>query len=252
MPWFVADLLSSYADCTYAQTVDMKELVRALQQGGYVLVFRHGATSRDQADTDPLNYDNVAQQRLPSEQGRTVARQVSGAFEMLLIPLGKVYTSKFNRAVETGRRLSSGEVMPSVDITEGGAVGLIATGFVWLVHQCASVRAGSAADASAPTTDTSVEINALKADVEHRKAMVPDQAHAMKDVAYHFANLWVAAQAEVHTNIREQSSEEFPTSSQHALESCYSCHVAAGKPFLRLQIPQRPEAAIIRFAPEPL
>jgi hypothetical protein len=29
--------------------------LRALRQGGHVVVFRHGATHADQADTDPLN-----------------------------------------------------------------------------------------------------------------------------------------------------------------------------------------------------
>ena len=31
----------------------------------------------------------------------------------------------------------------------------------------------------------------------------------------------------------------------------YACHVAAGKPFLRLQIPQQPEVPIMRFDPAP-
>jgi hypothetical protein len=39
------------------------EWVNAVRQGGYVIVFRHGATHQDQADTDPLNPKNVAQQR---------------------------------------------------------------------------------------------------------------------------------------------------------------------------------------------
>jgi broad specificity phosphatase PhoE len=100
----------------------MKALVADLQQGGYVIVFRHGATHRDQADTDPLNHDNIAQQRLLSEQGKEVAKQVGEAFKTLGIPLGKVYTSKFNRAIETGKLVSGDAVTPSLDITEGGLV----------------------------------------------------------------------------------------------------------------------------------
>jgi hypothetical protein len=30
-------------------------VVKLLQAGGYVIVFRHGGTNRDMADTDPLN-----------------------------------------------------------------------------------------------------------------------------------------------------------------------------------------------------
>ena len=33
------------------------DLLKALRAGGHVIVFRHGATHADQADTDPLNVD---------------------------------------------------------------------------------------------------------------------------------------------------------------------------------------------------
>jgi len=100
----------------------MQALAGAMKQGGYVLVFRHGATNRDQADTDPLNFDNIAKRRLLSEPGKRVAIQVGEAFKKLGIPLGKVYTSKFNRAVETGKLISGGDVTPTADVTEGGLV----------------------------------------------------------------------------------------------------------------------------------
>jgi broad specificity phosphatase PhoE len=122
LPWFAVVFLSSFTVCAYAQTVDMKALVAELQQGGYIIVFRHGVTNRDQADTDPLNHDNITKQRLLSEQGREVARQLGEAFKTLGIPLSPVYTSKFNRAVETGKLLSRGAVTPTLDITEGGLV----------------------------------------------------------------------------------------------------------------------------------
>lgn len=122
IPWLAAVLLASVVVCAYAQTVDMKTLVGELRQGGYVIVFRHGATNRDQADTDPLHPDNIAQQRLLSDKGKEVAKQVGEAFKTLGIPLGQVYTSKFNRAVETGKLVSGGDVMSTLDITEGGLV----------------------------------------------------------------------------------------------------------------------------------
>jgi phosphohistidine phosphatase SixA len=122
MPWFVLLLIVSFAVCAHAQAVDMKALVVALQQGGYVIVFRHGATNRDQADTDPLHHDNIAQQRLLSDKGKEVAKQVGDAFKTLGIPLGKVYTSKFNRAVETSKLISGSDVTSTLDLTEGGLV----------------------------------------------------------------------------------------------------------------------------------
>lgn len=57
-----------------------------------------------------------------------------------------------------------------------------------------------AASAARPADSTN-EVAALRADVEklrveveRLKGLVPDQAHAMEDVGYHFANLWFAAE----------------------------------------------------------
>ena len=105
-----------------AQGVDMQVLAAGMKQGGYVIVLRHGATNRDQADTDPLNLDNIGKQRQLSESGRDVARQVGDSLRKLGIPLGAVYTSRFNRAVETGKLAGGGNVTPTIDITEGGQV----------------------------------------------------------------------------------------------------------------------------------
>lgn len=117
-----AVLTCLFLTCAYAQTVDMKALVAQMKQGGHVIVFRHGATHRDQADTDPLNHDNVAKQRLLSESGREIAKQVGDSFRKLGIPLGKVYTSRFNRAFETGKLVGGADVTTTIDITEGGLV----------------------------------------------------------------------------------------------------------------------------------
>jgi phosphohistidine phosphatase SixA len=120
--WIFAASACCFAAYANAQSVDVKELVAAMKQGGYCIVLRHGATNRDQADTDPLNLDDVAKQRLLSDGGREVARQVGDAFKKLGIPLGRVYTSKFYRAVETGRLVSGADVTPTLDVTEGGLV----------------------------------------------------------------------------------------------------------------------------------
>jgi hypothetical protein len=52
--------------------------------------------------------------------------------------------------------------------------------------------AAGAVSAPIPTN----EIAALKAEIELLKGKLPDQSHAMKDVGYHFANLWFAGQAQ--------------------------------------------------------
>jgi phosphohistidine phosphatase SixA len=98
------------------------EWVNAVRQGGHVIVFRHGATHTDQADTDPLNIKNVAQQRQLNDQGRALARSIGDSMRKLKIPVGQVQTSMFYRAVETGTLLGFGAVTSSHDFTEGGLV----------------------------------------------------------------------------------------------------------------------------------
>ena len=98
------------------------EAMKALRGGGHVIVFRHGATHTDQADTDPLNITNVAKQRQLNDQGRALARAIGEAMRKLNIPVGQVVTSQFNRAVETGTLLGFGAVTSTADITEGGLV----------------------------------------------------------------------------------------------------------------------------------
>lgn len=142
------------------------------------------------------------------------------------------------------------------------------------------------------------EIQALKKEIEVLKGKSPDQSHAMKDVAYHFTNLWFAGQKQnwplakfycdetrahlkwavriipvrkikggeldlrtmldgidqslfvpLQNAIQAKSADEFSTAYHQALDGCYSCHVASEKPFLRLHVPEQPEARLIDFAP---
>jgi phosphohistidine phosphatase SixA len=105
-----------------AQTPSTPEWISALRSGGHVIVFRHGATHNDQADTDPLNIQNVAKQRQLNDQGRALAKEIGDAMRALKIPVGEVRTSQFYRAVETGKLLGFGDGTASTDITEGGLV----------------------------------------------------------------------------------------------------------------------------------
>lgn len=56
--------------------------------------------------------------------------------------------------------------------------------------------------------------------------------------------------AEVGKTIDAGDHARFVTTYRQALEGCYSCHKAAGKPYLRPQIPATPAAAILNFDPE--
>jgi phosphohistidine phosphatase SixA len=96
--------------------------VAALRDGGYVIVLRHGATYTDQADTNPLDPKDTAHQRQLNDAGRAAAKSMGDALRTLKIPVGKVQTSQFQRAVETGTLLGFGEVSSTADIAEGGLV----------------------------------------------------------------------------------------------------------------------------------
>jgi len=101
---------------------DNMEIARALRAGGLVVVVRHGATFPDQADTDPLNFENVAAQRNLNDKGKALARAFGDALRQVDIPVGKVYTSKYNRAYETAVIAGFKDIEKTADLTEGGLV----------------------------------------------------------------------------------------------------------------------------------
>ena len=91
---------------TPAATADMpifdgKALVKELQQGGYVIFFRHGSTDTSQTDTDLDNLENCKTQRNLSDKGRADARAIGQAFDRLKIPIGEVLVSPFCRTRDT-------------------------------------------------------------------------------------------------------------------------------------------------------
>jgi hypothetical protein len=55
--------------------------------------------------------------------------------------------------------------------------------------------APSRASAQEPPARNGINVATLAAEVDRLKKIVPDQAHAMKDVDYHFTNLWFAGKA---------------------------------------------------------
>ena len=108
-------LLACHSQAAAAVT---PEFVTALKQGGYVLVFRHTATDDSQKDVYPFKFDDMSAQRQLSDKGRDMARQMGAAISKLAIPIGDVYTSKLNRAIETGKLLSGKDVTPVDALTD--------------------------------------------------------------------------------------------------------------------------------------
>jgi hypothetical protein len=139
----------------------------------------------------------------------------------------------------------------------------------------------------------------VSAEIQAIKDKLPDQAHVMQDVGYHFSNLWFAgkqkhwdlanfylAETKSHLHwavriipvrkdnagveiklvelleamensplkqlgeaISMKDEAAFEKAYRFSIETCYSCHKASDKPFIRPQIPTQPEASIINFDP---
>lgn len=98
------------------------ELAQLLKAGGHVILLRHGATHSDQADSDPLNPDNVAKQRQLSPKGEEAAKAFGVAVKQIGIPIGKAITSQFNRAYQTAKLAGFDNAEKTADVTEGGLV----------------------------------------------------------------------------------------------------------------------------------
>ena len=122
LAWLCASLALSSLPAAAQNTAPQADWINALRDGGYVIVFRHGATHQDQADTDPLNTDNVAKQRQLNDDGRALAKSIGESLRKLRIPIGQVHTSLFKRAIDTGALMGFGDVKVSADYTEGGLV----------------------------------------------------------------------------------------------------------------------------------
>jgi phosphohistidine phosphatase SixA len=84
-------------------------------------VFRHGATDDSQKDVYPFKFDDMTAQRQLSEKGRAMARELGAALSKLGVPIGEVYTSRLNRAVETGKLIGGKDVSPVDELTDSSA-----------------------------------------------------------------------------------------------------------------------------------
>jgi broad specificity phosphatase PhoE len=76
-------------------------LVRALQQGGFVIYFRHADTGAPYAEREPVDFGNCETQRNLNEHGREQARNIGVQFRRLGIPTAGVLTSEFCRCWQT-------------------------------------------------------------------------------------------------------------------------------------------------------
>jgi broad specificity phosphatase PhoE len=104
-----------------SHAANLEGLVSSLKGGGYVIVLRHFATDDSQKDVYPFKFDDMGAQRQLSESGRETGRQLGAAFKKLGVPIGDIYASRLNRAVETGKLLTGRDASPVDELTDSGA-----------------------------------------------------------------------------------------------------------------------------------
>jgi phosphohistidine phosphatase SixA len=115
-------LITTIAAAAPATPSNDKDVAQALRAGGLILVVRHGATFTDQADTDPFNFDNIGARRNLNDKGKALAKAFGDALRQTGVPIGKVYTSKYNRAYETALIAGFPDIEKTADLTEGGLI----------------------------------------------------------------------------------------------------------------------------------
>jgi len=96
-----------------------KELLAQLRQGGFILYFRHGETPNYKDPFEGQNFEDCAQQRNLSTEGRAQARALGKAFRDLAIPLGVIRSSPFCRSADTAR-LAFGRVEKDLSLMSNG------------------------------------------------------------------------------------------------------------------------------------
>ncbi|OWY68164.1 histidine phosphatase family protein [cyanobacterium TDX16] len=89
------------AGTSFKDKLSGKQLLNALQNGGYVIYFRHAQTEKDYADQVSAKMGDCSTQRMLSEVGWQQSRTIGQAFEALKIPVGQVYSSEYCRAWQT-------------------------------------------------------------------------------------------------------------------------------------------------------
>jgi phosphohistidine phosphatase SixA len=95
-----------------AQQLQGDALVKALRQGGYVIVMRHASSPREVPDKQTANPDNVTPERQLDQEGRATATAMGKALRDLKVPISSVFTSPTYRALETIRYAQFGNPQP--------------------------------------------------------------------------------------------------------------------------------------------
>lgn len=188
-----------------ADDAKLDALLPLLQQGGYVIVVRHGATDAQHEDVYPLNYEDMTMQRQLSEKGKEVARQTGDALHLLGIPIGKVFTSRLNRAVETGRLIAGKDVVWKEELNDSGMglasamAGSSVTGnqrYATTMRQLVATRPEFHTNTLIVTHKTNIRnaFGEMWADIKEGESLLfkPDRSDSPTPVARVKASEWIA------------------------------------------------------------
>jgi phosphohistidine phosphatase SixA len=80
-----------------------REVVSALERGGYVILMRHAESPGTPPEAAQAEPENLTHERQLDEAGRASARAMGDAFRHLRIRVGEVLSSPRYRALETAR-----------------------------------------------------------------------------------------------------------------------------------------------------
>ena len=88
----------------FAERMATRDTLDQLRRGGFVLYLRHGYTDNRRADRYPVvDPDDCSTQRLLSDAGRGLMREVGRSFREARIPVGEILVSPLCRTRESAR-----------------------------------------------------------------------------------------------------------------------------------------------------
>ena len=128
-----------------AQILAGEALVKALRQGGYLLVMRHASSPREVPTQDAADAGNVKLERQLDEAGRAGSVAMGRALRDLKIPVGEVLTSPTFRALETVRLAQLANPRSQIELGDGGQSmqGITDVQAEWLRERVMHLPAGS-------------------------------------------------------------------------------------------------------------
>jgi phosphohistidine phosphatase SixA len=112
--------LAALAGAASSQTLQGDALLKALRQGGYVIVMRHARSPLEVPDKQSAHPDNVQPERQLDAEGRATAAAMGEALRDLKIPIGEVLSSPTYRALETVKYAQLGNARTYAELGDNG------------------------------------------------------------------------------------------------------------------------------------